>query len=314
MASDIRVRVAEAKHRDAGRGKVRLNDETMDTLRLIAGVTVSITGKRTTAAVAWPAYQEDQQANIIRMDGLVRKNAGVTINDYVTVTKAKVQDATSLRLAPVDMRLNVDRDFTQFVKMRLLEFPMVEGDALFVVVLGSAIPFTVERTEPKGIVKLGVNTRLHVEGHPKLSPEERETMAEQYRLYRFAWLKDIELKTASESTTFYVSEGVESDREDPVLNDARKQAEETNQPVQIFVALRTTRGKIGSFPWSLVKPDGTIEYNYETDLRFMQGRFSENMDAVSLIVNALKDHEQRLDMISHQLERIVGKFESKEEA
>jgi hypothetical protein len=133
-------------------------------------------------------------------------------------------------------------------------------------------------------------------------------------LYRFAWLKDVERKTASESTTFYVPEGVESDREDPVLNDARKQAEETNQPVQIFVALRTTRGKIGSFPWSLVKPDGTIEYNYETDLRFMQGRFRENMDAVSLIVNALKDHEQRLDMIAHQLERIVGKFESKEEA
>jgi len=80
------------------------------------------------------------------------------------------------------------------------------------------------------------------------------------------------------------------------------------------VELWTTRGKIGSFPWSLVKPDGTIEYNYEKDLRFMQGRFSENMDAVSLIVNALKDHEQRLDMIAHQLKRIVGKFESKEEA
>jgi len=312
--ADVRVRVAECKQRDAGMGKVRVNDETMRALNIVAGDTVSIKGKRITAAVAWPAYHDDQQADIIRMDGLLRKNAGVTINDYVTVTKASVKEAKSIRLVPVDMRLNVDRDFTDFLKSRLFDVPMIQGDAIFVVILGSAIPFTVVRTEPKGIVKMGVTTSLHVEGHPKLSEEQRETMAKELRLYRFAWLKDVERKTASESTKFYVPEGVESDREDPVLNEAKRQAEETNQPVQVFVELWTTRGKIGSFPWSLVKPDGTIEYNYETDLRFMQGRFSENMDAVSLIVNALKDHEQRLDMIAHQLKRIVGKFESKEEA
>lgn len=315
-AADVRVRVAESKQRDAGRGKVRVNDENMRALNIVAGDTISIKGKRTTAAVAWPAYQEDQKADIIRIDGLVRKNAGVTLNDYVTVTKAKAQEAKSIRLAPVDMRLNVDRDFTNSVKMRLLEFPMVQGDAISVVILGSVIPFTVVQTEPKGIVKMGAVTSLHVEGHPKLSAEERERMAEHLRLYRFKWLKDVERKYASDYTKFYVPEGIESDREDPVLHDAKKQAEETNQPVNIFVELWTTRGKIGSFPWSVVNPDGTIEYIYELKLDWRQTRhrFSEKMDAMDLLINAVKDHEKELDSIKSSLVRglddLINRLES----
>ena len=170
------------------------------------------------------------------------------------------------------------------------------------------------KTEPKGIVKLGVSTSLQVRGDPELSAERREKMVEQLRLYRFAWLIEVERKYASDYTKFIVPEVIESDREEPVLNEAKKQAEETNQPVTIFVGLWAKRGKIGSFPWSLVKPDGTIEYNYVNDLSSIQRPLRENMDAISLIVNALKNHEQRLDMIAHKLEDIVEKLRSKEEA
>ena len=111
MAKEVHVRVAECKQRDAGRGKARIDDEAMRSLNIVSGNVVSITGKRETAAVAWPAYQEDQDRNIIRIDGLLRKNAGVNINEYVKVKKARVKEAKSIRLAPVDMRLNVDKDF-----------------------------------------------------------------------------------------------------------------------------------------------------------------------------------------------------------
>jgi transitional endoplasmic reticulum ATPase len=78
MTKEIRLRVAEAKQRDAGRGKARINDETMRALNIVAGETISIKGKRTTAAVAWPAYQEDQKGDIIRIDDLVRKKRALT--------------------------------------------------------------------------------------------------------------------------------------------------------------------------------------------------------------------------------------------
>ena len=169
MPREIRVRVAEAKQRDAGRGKARIDDGTMRVLSIVAGDIIAINGKRKTAAVAWPAYQEDQNKNIIRIDGLLRKNAGVAINEYVVIAKADVNEAKSVTLAPVDMRLNVDKDFKNFVKSRLLEFPLVDGDSIFVVILGSAIPFTVVRSRPHGIVKISQSTNLNVLGEPTVS-------------------------------------------------------------------------------------------------------------------------------------------------
>ncbi|RLI33723.1 AAA family ATPase, partial [Candidatus Bathyarchaeota archaeon] len=169
MAKEVRIRVAEAKQRDVGRGKARIDDEIMRALSIVAGDIISIKGKRTTVAVAWPAYQEDQDRNIIRMDGLSRKNAGVAINEYVTLEKADAKEATSVVLAPVDTRLNVDRDFKNFVQSRLLEFPLVESDSILVVILGSAIPFTVVRFKPRGIVKIVKSTDLQILGEPTVS-------------------------------------------------------------------------------------------------------------------------------------------------
>jgi transitional endoplasmic reticulum ATPase len=116
--------------------------------------------------VAWPAYQDDQNKGVIRIDGLIRKNAGVAINEYVTLVPAAVKEAQTVQLSPVDMRLNVDTDFVNFVKSRLLETPLVEGDSVFVVILGSAIPFTVVRSRPHGIIKVTQQTNLQVMSEP----------------------------------------------------------------------------------------------------------------------------------------------------
>jgi transitional endoplasmic reticulum ATPase len=166
MSRETRLRVAEAKSRDAGRGKARIDDETMRALNVMAGDIIEIKGKRTTAAVAWPAYQDDQSKGVIRIDGLIRKNAGVAINEFVTLVPAAVKEAQTVQLAPVDMRLNVDTDFVNFVKSRLLETPLVEGDSVFVVILGSAIPFTVVRSRPHGIIKVTQQTNLQVMSEP----------------------------------------------------------------------------------------------------------------------------------------------------
>lgn len=166
MSKEIRLRAAEARQRDAGRGKARIDDESMLALGIVAGDMIELKAKRATAAVAWPAYQEDQGKGMIRIDGLIRKNAGVALNEYVVLRKAVVSEAQSLILAPVDMRLNVDNDFVNFVKSRLVETPLVEGDSVFVVILGSAIPFVVTRARPHGIVKVAQTTALQVLSEP----------------------------------------------------------------------------------------------------------------------------------------------------
>jgi len=138
----------------------------MQKLGISAGDVIEIVGKRTTSAIAWPAYSEDQNREILRIDGFTRKNAGVAINEYVLVKPAKVKNALSLTLAPVDMRLNVDEDFTNFVRNRLMERTLVEGDTTLVMMLGHAIPFTVTKTRPHGIVKVATETRLTILNEP----------------------------------------------------------------------------------------------------------------------------------------------------
>jgi transitional endoplasmic reticulum ATPase len=164
--SEVQLRVGDARQRDVGRGIARIDQRTMQKLGISAGDVIEIVNKRTTSAIAWPAYSEDQNRDIIRIDGFTRKNSGVAINEYVVIRPAKVRTALSLTLAPVDMRLNVDEDFTNFVRNRLMERTLVEGDTTLVMMLGHAIPFTVSKTRPHGIIKVTTETRLTILNEP----------------------------------------------------------------------------------------------------------------------------------------------------
>jgi len=169
--AEVQLRVLDARQRDVARGIARIDQMTMQKLGVSAGDVIEIIGKRSTSAIAWPAYSEDQGRGIIRIDGFVRKNAGVSINEYVIVRKAKVRNATSITLAPVDMRLSVDEDFINFVKNRLMERTFVEGDTTLIMMLGHPIQFNVTKTRPSGIVRMTYDTRLTILSEP--TPEAR---------------------------------------------------------------------------------------------------------------------------------------------
>src|SRR3989441_1072123 len=94
---EAQLRVADAKQRDVGHGKVRIDNETMQKLSITAGDFIEVHGKRTTVAIAWPAYAEDQGQEIVRMDGLLGRNAGVALNKYVTIKKAEDNEIQRIR-------------------------------------------------------------------------------------------------------------------------------------------------------------------------------------------------------------------------
>ena len=169
--NEVQLRVGDAKQRDVARGIARIDQKTMEKLQVSAGDVIEIIGKKKTSAIAWPAYSEDQGREIIRIDGFTRKNAGVSINEYVTVRRAEVKDAMSIVLAPIDMRLNVDEDFTNFVKNRLMERTFIEGDTTLVMMLGHPVQFSVMKTRPHGIVRLTYDTKLQILTEP--APEAK---------------------------------------------------------------------------------------------------------------------------------------------
>jgi transitional endoplasmic reticulum ATPase len=165
------LRVADARQRDVGHGKVRIDNETMQKLGITAGDFVEIHGKKMTVAVAWPAYAEDQGQEIIRMDGLIRRNAGVALNEFVSVRKADVKEAQAIVFAPTDVRLSVDEEFVSFVKRRFMDMPFIEGDMTLLSIFGSAVPLIVTRTRPHGAVKITETAHVQVLSEP--TPEKK---------------------------------------------------------------------------------------------------------------------------------------------
>jgi transitional endoplasmic reticulum ATPase len=171
VGKDIQLRVADARQRDVGHGKVRIDNETMQKLAITAGDFVEIHGKKMTVAVAWPAYAEDQGEEIVRMDGLIRRNAGVALNEYVVLKKADVKEAQAIIFAPTDVRLSVDEEFVSFVKRRFMDMPFVEGDMTLLSIFGSAVPLVVTRTRPHGPVKILETSHVQVLSEP--TPEKK---------------------------------------------------------------------------------------------------------------------------------------------
>ena len=157
---ELELRVAEVRHNEAGRGRVRIDEIAMRRLGITPGDVVEIEGRKKTVAIAWPGYADDKGEGIIRMDGWTRKNAGVSLGDKVKVRRAKVKPAASVRLAPTSLTLTVDENFSAYVKKRLLDRPLIEGDIVQVPVLGQIIPFTVLSTKPGGPVIVTEDTHL----------------------------------------------------------------------------------------------------------------------------------------------------------
>jgi len=83
------LKVLEAYTRDVGRGVARIDYDTMDSLSASTGDIIEIKGKRRTVAKCLPLYPSDEGKGRIRVDGLVRNNAGVAMEDTVTVRKVK---------------------------------------------------------------------------------------------------------------------------------------------------------------------------------------------------------------------------------
>jgi transitional endoplasmic reticulum ATPase len=142
----VTLRVAEARSRDVGRGIARLDPEAMEKLGLTPGDVVEISGKRRTVAICWPGYGEDAGKGIIRIDGYTRNNAGVSIDEKVTVRKVEAKKATKITLAPTEpLRIEGAEDYLA----QLLEGRVVtRGDSIPIGIMGRKVDLTVTSVQP----------------------------------------------------------------------------------------------------------------------------------------------------------------------
>lgn len=159
---ELVLRVAEAKQRDVGKSRVRIDSSLLEELDLGEIPVVEIEGRSKTTAIALPALPEDEGLQIIRMDGLLRKNANVSLGEKVVVRKADFSPAEVIRLAPQDHSISVDQSSLVYIKNKLVNRPVIEGDLIQVPGLEYNLTFRVVSTKPSGIVLIDNNTSLLV--------------------------------------------------------------------------------------------------------------------------------------------------------
>ncbi len=163
----ITLKVAEALQNDIGRGIVRLDSKSMKALGISSGDILELEGKRKTAAIAWPAYPEDEGKGIIRMDGLIRQNAGTGVGEMIVVSKATgIKAAKKVVLAPLEQPMRFSPQFPEVVKKQLLERPVSKGDTILIPFFGQPLFFKVADVSPKKICQITQATRVDLREEP----------------------------------------------------------------------------------------------------------------------------------------------------
>jgi SpoVK/Ycf46/Vps4 family AAA+-type ATPase/intein/homing endonuclease len=202
MTEELKLKVGELTERgDFGRGIIRISAKDMKKIAVAEGDIVEIEGKRKTAAIAVRAYPVDIGLDIIRMDGLERRNCGAGIGETVKVKKAAVAEAKSVTIAPARKGIIIHMG-GNLIKQNILMRPLLTGDIIipnpivqdrrsnsvfeqfFGMDFGDFLftpfgeeKFVVVSTEPKGVVR--ITRATDVELLPQMTkPLEEERIPE----------------------------------------------------------------------------------------------------------------------------------------
>jgi transitional endoplasmic reticulum ATPase len=167
---DLQLRVAKAIPSDVGHGRARVPFD--NDLNLKPGDIVEITGEQKTAAIVWRCRPEDANLGVIRVDGIIRKNAGVSLGDKVTIRKVETQPCQKLILSPVmakQQKVRFGPGIEGFARRGLNKRPVVSGDRIFIpgmTLFAEALPFQIVQTTPKGIVQVLPDTEIIIKEEP----------------------------------------------------------------------------------------------------------------------------------------------------
>src|SRR3989338_8528309 len=124
-----KLKVAEAIQDDVNKGIVRIDTTYMQDIGARVGDIVEIEGERKTVGIADRAYPGDIGLNIIRMDGLIRRNSSTGIGEMVKVRSAEIKEAKKVVIAPARKGILI-RAPPNLFKQGLLGRAVLKGDII----------------------------------------------------------------------------------------------------------------------------------------------------------------------------------------
>jgi len=175
---EMQVKVKFGKPSDKGKGIARLSYDVCNALKIDTGDLIKIKGKKETIAKVIPVTNDTSK--IILLDSEIRDNAGIGIDEEVTVEKAEDAILSSLEFSLVELNdknkdalkqiLKQKADLATFLSSELIHRPLMIDDVIYVSVPIAmrtqmdffystetrywSLPFKVTKIEPKyGVVR-----------------------------------------------------------------------------------------------------------------------------------------------------------------
>src|SRR6056297_3149133 len=170
----MKLTVKPLKQKDAGRGLAAIDRVSMNELDLENGDYIVISGNGDGQAVArvWPGYPEDEGRGIVRIDGRLRQEAGVGIDDTVSIEPANVKPAKSVTVA-LPQNLRIRGDIGPLVRDKLSGQAVTEGQTVPfslsfgpMASSGQSVPLKIAGTSPSGTVVITDSTSIEISETP----------------------------------------------------------------------------------------------------------------------------------------------------
>lgn len=205
MNGSIVLKVAMAQRQsEAGYGRARIDTASRRTLGLELGDTIEIIGRRTVVAKVFKCSPEDEGKGIICIDGLTRTNAGVSVDENVTVRRCEPSLAEKVVLAPnipENKRIQFEDGIEDVFLNGLMGRPLMADTDIIVpniALMGSRSTFTVVSTVPTGPVMVGGSTEISIRNTPNTHQKVSKKPTGQQITYDDVGGLDEELKRIRE--------------------------------------------------------------------------------------------------------------------
>ena len=129
--TEVNLKVMEAMQEEAYKGIVRIDSQYMKEVGIRPGDIVEIEGNRKTVGIVDRAYPTDVGEALIRMDGILRRNAKTGIGDQVKVRKTDYKEAKKVTIAPAQKGVMIQiQGNPEGIKRSLLGRAVVKGDII----------------------------------------------------------------------------------------------------------------------------------------------------------------------------------------
>lgn len=164
------LKVKEAKVNEVGRGIARLDPSVFKKMELSPGDILVIEGEKKAVAKAWPGQVEDDGPGNIRLDGIIRHNAGASIDEEVNVEKVDYSEASQIQFSPFQP-IDFGDDLPVYLHDKLMSMPFMQGHLVVLDVMGVQLPLMVASIKPKGIVIVTSDTEIKISKTPVKTSE-----------------------------------------------------------------------------------------------------------------------------------------------